>query len=99
MLRQRQLQEAILAQFTPGNVLSRFQDVAAAGTHLVKTDIPQTMLGYFVELAIKAKKQPVTSIELTPQGGIDDRNPDYDKVHQIVQQALYPPTPSPTPEG
>ncbi|GAB3146819.1 hypothetical protein GCM10027058_05040 [Microbacterium neimengense] len=99
MLRQRQLQEAILAQFTPGNVLGRFQDVAAAGTHLVKTDIPQTMLGYFVELAIKAKEQQVTSIELTPQGGVDDRHPDYDKVHQIVQQALYPPTPSPTPEG
>lgn len=99
MKRQRELQEAILAQFTPTNVLTRFQEIVTAGDHLVDTDIPQSMLGYFVELAIKAKEQPITSIELTPEGGIDDRNPDYAYVQQLVQQALYPPDPTPTPAG
>ncbi len=47
MKRQRQLQEAILKQFTPTNVLTRFQEVAAAGTHVVETDLPQSMLPYF----------------------------------------------------
>ncbi|QEW00646.1 LytR family transcriptional regulator [Microbacterium caowuchunii] len=94
MTRQRQLQEAILAQFTPANVLTRFQEVAAAGQHLVQTDIPQSMLGYFVELAIKAKEQPITTIELTPLNGIDDRDPDYAYIHELVQQTLYPPPPA-----
>ena len=97
MLRQRQLQEAILAQSTPANVLTRFQEVAAAGQNLVQTDIPASMLGYFVDLAIKAKEQPVTTVELTPEGGIDDRDPDYAVVQEKVQQALHPPTPTPAP--
>ena len=96
MKRQRQLQEAILAQFTPANVLARFQDVAAAGTHLVQTDIPQSMLGYFVDLAIRAKDQPVTTIELTPESGIDEYDPDFAYVHELVQQALHPPSPAPS---
>lgn len=99
MLRQRQLQEAILAQFTPANVLTRFQEVAAAGQNLVQTDIPTSMLGYFVDLAMKAKEQPVTTIELTPAGGVDDRNPDYAAVLEMVQQALHPPSPTPAPAG
>ena len=40
MRRQRELQEAILAQFTPQVVLTRFQDVAAAGADIVETDLP-----------------------------------------------------------
>ena len=43
MKRQRELQEAILAQFTPQIVLTRFKDVATAGADLVKTDLPQSL--------------------------------------------------------
>lgn len=99
MKRQRDLQEAILAQFTPANVLTRFQEVAAAGTHLVQTDIPQSMLGYFVDLAIDARQHPVTTVELTPEGGVDDRNPDYLLVHELVQETLHPPEPEAGTEG
>ncbi len=66
MKRQRQLQEAILAQFTPQNVLTRFNEVAAAGTALVETDLPQDKLPEFFDLMLKAKEQTVTTIELTP---------------------------------
>lgn len=97
MKRQRQLQEAMLAQFTPANVLTRFQEVAAAGADIVQTDLPQSMLPYFVELAVKAKEQPVTTIELTPEGGIDEYDPDYPYIRELVQQALHPPTPTESP--
>lgn len=97
MKRQRQLQEAILAQFTPTTVLTRFNEIAAAGSAIVETDLPQSMLPYFSELAIKAKELPVTTIELTPEGGIDEYEPDFAYIQQLVQQALHPPTP--TPEG
>ncbi|MFX8739572.1 hypothetical protein ABTM41_19625, partial [Acinetobacter baumannii] len=67
MLRQRQLQSAILAQFTPQTVLTRFQEVAAAGSNLIETDVPQGLLPTLVGLALEAKDQPVTTIELTPE--------------------------------
>lgn len=99
MKRQRQLQTAILKQFTPTNVLTRFQEVAAAGTHVVETDLPQSMLPYFAELALKSQEHKITTIELTPEGGVKPEKPDFAYVRQLVQTALHPPTPTPTPKG
>lgn len=97
MRRQRELQEAILAQFTPDVVLTRFQDVAAAGADIVQTDLPQSLIPTLVDLAVKARTQPVQTIELTPEGGIDEFDPDFAYIQQLVQTTLHPPTP--TPEG
>ncbi|GAA2988747.1 LCP family protein required for cell wall assembly [Microbacterium terrae] len=94
MRRQRQLQEAILDQFTPQTVLTRFGEIAAAGTDIVQTDLPQSFLPSLADIALKAKEQPVTTIELTPDGGVDEYEPDYEQVHEMVQQALHPPTPT-----
>jgi len=100
MQRQRQLQQAMLAQLDPTTVLTRFNEIASAGQDLIQTDLPQSMFPTLVELALKAKEQPVTTLELTPQGiGIDPEDPDYAYVHEIVQSALHPPTPTPTSEG
>lgn len=92
MKRQRELQAAILEQFTPQNVLTRFQDIAAAGDDLVQTDMPQADLPYFFELAVKAKEQPIDSIEFTPNNGYgtDTTPPDYARIHQDVAEALHP---------
>ena len=97
MQRQRELQIAILQQFTPQNVLARFNDITAAGTAMVQTDLPKDKLPEFFDLALLAKDQPVQTIELTPDGGVDDRNPDYAHIRELVAQALHPPTPTPTP--
>lgn len=99
MQRQRILQQAILAQFTPQTVLTRFQDVAAAGADIVETDLPQSLIPTLADLALKAKEQPVTTIELTPEGGVDEYEPDYAYVQELVRTTLHPPTPTPTPEG
>ncbi|SFR86284.1 transcriptional attenuator, LytR family [Agromyces sp. CF514] len=95
MARQLQLQEAVLAQFNPANVLSKFQDIAAAGAQVVKTDVPQSMLGYFVDLASKTKELPVVDVELVPENGFDPEDPDYDYARQLVQEAVTPPTAEP----
>lgn len=97
MKRQRELQAAILAQFTPQTVLTRFNEVAAAGTALISTDLPQDKLPEFFDLMLKAKEQKVTTIELTPEFGVDEHEPDYAHIHDMVQQALHPPTPTETP--
>ncbi|MFF3028532.1 LCP family protein [Microbacterium sp. NPDC057944] len=97
MLRQRQLQEAILAQFTPQTVLTRFNEVAAAGTALVHTDLPQDKLPEFFDLMTKAKEQQVRTIELTPDNGVPEKGIDFGYIHQMIQDALHPPTETPTP--
>lgn len=97
MRRQRELQQAILAQFTPQVVLTRFQEVAAAGSDLVSTDLPESFTPTLLDLALKAREQKVTTIELTPANGIDEYEPDWAYVQEIVRAALHPP--KPTPEG
>lgn len=87
MERQRQLQKAILAQTQPANVLLRFQDLAKAGTALVQTDIPNSMLGRFAELAVKAKNHEPVSVELVPPA-IEPENPDYELVHALVAEGI-----------
>ncbi|MDJ0377143.1 LCP family protein [Cryobacterium sp. PH31-L1] len=98
MQRQTQMQEALLAQASPANVLAKFQGVAAAGTRVVKTDVPQGMLPYFVNLASKTKELPVISVPLIPENGVDPENPDYAAIKLMIATALAPaPTATPVP--
>lgn len=89
MLRQREVQLALLDQFDPANVLSKFQAVASSTTQVIKTDVPQSMLGYFVQLGLKTKELPVGSIQIAPPD-VDYEDPDYDAIHAEVQAALFP---------
>lgn len=95
MERQRQLQEAILKQFNPTNVLTKFQGIAAAGAQVIKTDVPQGMLGYFTTLATKTRELPIGRVALTPPN-VDPEDPDYVYVRELIAAALSPP-PSKTP--
>jgi hypothetical protein len=53
------------------------------------------MLGFFVDLGMKTRKLPVTNLELVPPT-IDPSDPDYADIHKLVQQAIAPPSPTPT---
>lgn len=97
MQRQRQVQEAILQQFTPSTVLTHFVDIAAAGKEVVRTDIPKQMLSYFVQLAGKSKTQPVSSYDLTPPE-VDPASPDFDAIRTTIHELLWPPETA-SPEG
>jgi LCP family protein required for cell wall assembly len=97
MARQRVLQGAILQQFNPANVLTKFRDVAQAGQEVVNTDIPQGMLGYFTNLATKTKEQPVGNVELVPDNGVDPADPDYEHIDALINAALNPPEGTPPP--
>jgi LCP family protein required for cell wall assembly len=87
MRRQREVENAILNQFDPANVLTRFQSIAAAGTKLVKTDIPSGMLANYVELATKLKTKKMVSLELVPPT-IDVIHPNFDAIHQMIKSAF-----------
>lgn len=94
MGRQRQVQEAILSQFEPTNVVTRFQAVADAGAQVVKTDIPQVMLGLFTDLASKSRSLPLTTLEIVPPE-FNTLSPDYDFIRSRVQESLVRTDPAP----
>jgi hypothetical protein len=64
----------------------------------MKTDIPQSMLGYFVDLGMKTRTQPVDKLELVPPT-IDPTEPDYTQIRQLVRASLTPATATPKPSG
>lgn len=62
--RQQCLQQAMMSQFNPQTVLTRFTQIMNAGEELLETDIPQQQLGGFLTLADKARQTPFKSLTL-----------------------------------
>ena len=87
MARQRCVMTAMLDQLDPATVLARFEDIAAASKNVVRTDIPSSRLGTFVDLAVKAKRRPVTSVQFVPPL-IRPAYPDYRLIRDRVESAL-----------
>jgi LCP family protein required for cell wall assembly len=96
MARQRQVQEAMLKQFQPSVVLSRFQEIAKAGAQVVRTDVPAAALPGFVDLADKARVLPVTQLELVPPT-FNPAHPDYAKIRAAVVAAIASASATPKP--
>jgi LCP family protein required for cell wall assembly len=94
MVRQRDVQAAVIAQFEPANVLTKFQAVAEAGAQVVRSDVPQAALGYFVDLASKTRDLPIATVELIPENGVVVERPDFDEIHEMIDTAF-----APTPES
>lgn len=97
MDRQRELQSAILAQMSPANVLLRFQELAQAGTDLISTDIPESMLSRFVNLAAKSKEFEPVRVQLTPPE-FDPEYPDFVSAHEMVAAGVVAASPPKTEE-
>ena len=92
MQRQRQVQQAIIEQADPATILSKFQAIAQASAKAAQTDIPQGMLPFFVELAGKSRSQPIESLNLVPDSGVNVIHPDFVQIHAMVDAALKRPT-------
>ena len=100
MQRQQQLQEALLQQINPANVVTKFSEIMDAGTQLVRTNIPRSMFSHFITLAAKTRELPVIHIELTPESDTiptDPLYPDYATIQAFIQSAIHPPVEA-TPE-
>jgi LCP family protein required for cell wall assembly len=91
MSRQRCVISAVIDQANPVNLLRRYQALAAAGSKVVKTDIPKELLSAFVGLALEAKDHQVKSVLFRSSAEFSPGAPDFDYVHQVVQKALAPP--------
>lgn len=87
MARQKCVLSAMLQQLSPQQVLLHVQQIADAGKQLLSTDIPARELDRFVDLALKARSQPISTVSFVPPL-IDTGDPDYDLIHQEVDDAL-----------
>jgi LCP family protein required for cell wall assembly len=87
MERQRQVQQAIITQFQPANVLTKFQGIADAGVQVVNTDVPGKMLPTLLDLATQARSQPITTLELVPEV-VETVYPDFDVIHALVDSTI-----------
>src|SRR3712207_3023554 len=109
MARQRCTIDAIIDAADPVTLLERYQELAATTQDIVSTDIPQSALDDFVDLAFLVKDAEVRSV-VFDDTVIDPAYPDYDQIRAIVEDAITPtpadddaadgtpaPTPTPTP--
>jgi len=104
MGRQRCLLQSMLQQKSPADVITRFQDIAAATTNSVSTNMPQEVLGALVALAGE-KPLALQSISFDPNlpdpnetdGRFNTSRVDVDYMRQVVQNAFVAPTPAPAP--
>jgi LCP family protein required for cell wall assembly len=87
MARQKCVLNAMLQQLSPQQVLLNVQEIAEAGKQLLSTDIPASELDRFVDLALKARTQPIATVSFVPPA-VDTSDPDYAAIHDTVDDAL-----------
>jgi polyisoprenyl-teichoic acid--peptidoglycan teichoic acid transferase len=92
MARQRCVVNAIIDEADPVNLLRRYQALAAAGSKVVRTDIPRELLPAFVQLALKAKDHRATSVLFRLGEQFNPNDPDFGYLHQVVHKALAAPS-------
>jgi polyisoprenyl-teichoic acid--peptidoglycan teichoic acid transferase len=87
MARQRCVMAAMLHQLDPTKVLLKFREIAQAGKQIVATDIPASELDTFVDLAMRAKRTKITSVQFVPPL-IKTAQPDFDLIQAKVREAI-----------
>ena len=79
MARQKCVMNAMLQQLDPKKVLTNFGDIAKAGKQIISTSIPASELDTFINLSLKTKNLPVSSVSFVPPA-INTGDPDWDKI-------------------
>jgi LCP family protein required for cell wall assembly len=87
MARQKCVMNAMLQQLSPRTVITKFQKIAEASTKLVTTNLPASELGNFAELAMKARRQPVSTVSFVPPA-INTSHPDIAKIRTMIARAI-----------
>jgi len=87
MVRQKCVMNAMLDQMDPATVLTNFNKIAAAGQEVVATSVPTSEVGTMMELALKAKKLPTSSLALVPPL-IQPGAPDFDVIATSVAEKI-----------
>jgi LCP family protein required for cell wall assembly len=88
MQRQRCMISAIVQAADPVTLLARYQQLAATTQDIVSTDIPQDVVGAFVDLALEVKDAGDIQSVVFDDSVIKPAYPDYDRIRSIVATTL-----------
>ncbi|MEH3033039.1 MAG: LCP family protein [Aeromicrobium erythreum] len=87
MGRQKCVMNAMLQQMSPKKVLLNVEAIADSSKTLLSTNIPAKDLNVFMDLALKARHEKVSTVSLVPPV-IYTGNPDYPKVRRMISTAI-----------
>lgn len=87
MARQKCVLNAMLHQLSPRTVVFNFEKIAKASESLISTDLPQSEVGRFMQLAVKARSSPVRTVSFVPPL-ISTGSPDIGLIHSRVKAAI-----------
>jgi polyisoprenyl-teichoic acid--peptidoglycan teichoic acid transferase len=87
MARQKCVMNAMLHQVTPQSAFRNFSKIAKASSQMVSTSIPTSEVNRFLELGLKARSLPVSTVSLVPPQ-VNTADPDIDAVHGMVALAI-----------
>ena len=90
MERQRCMIDAIVEEAQPWTLLRRYQELAATGKEIVRTDIPSDLMPAFVDLAGKVKGASVRSVVFRSSEQFFPGDPDFAWMQSVVVKALSP---------
>lgn len=96
MQRQRCVIGALSQQINPLTLAQAFPQLAKSIQKDMSTSIPLDDLGSWVTLALRIKKAHIRSLPFT-DAVINTANPDFGKIHQLVEQSVQPPAAAPSP--
>ncbi len=87
MARQKCVMNAMLQQLDPATVVTQFGDIAAAGKEVIATSIPRGEIATFVQLTLRAKSLPVSSVSFVPPR-INTSDPKWRQIRTMVADAI-----------
>ena len=93
MRRQRCVIAALTKQAEPQKLALNITGILTAAKQNIRTSIPVSDIDAWVTLALKVKKGHQTSLPLT-NSVISPGDPDFEKIHALVSEALTKPTPT-----
>jgi anionic cell wall polymer biosynthesis LytR-Cps2A-Psr (LCP) family protein len=87
MARQKCVMNAMLQQISPQDAVRNFEEIANAGSAMISTNVPAGELYRFMQLAMEAKSQKVSTLSLVPPL-VNTADPEIQLIKQKVVQAI-----------
>ncbi|MFC6154450.1 LCP family protein [Nocardioides yefusunii] len=87
MARQKCVMAAMLAQVDPTKAVRNIGKIAEASSEMLSTSMPSSKFNTFVELALQARNEKVSTVSLVPPA-INTGNPDIGKAQRMVAKAI-----------
>ncbi len=88
MLRQRCMIDALVEQARPLRLLRSYEDLAATGKEILRTDLPDELLPAFLDLAGRVKDKRMSSVAFVSSERFFSGDPDFEWMHSVVDRAL-----------